>query len=116
VQHLADGEIVLGFRYRRILGEPDAEPLGPFNPSAWSSRMRYVEADLGTALDQFNAVRRINLRLLEALSGADWDHPYRHFDRGQETLRQAVRLYAAHDLTHLAQIERIKQRVSAGSA
>ncbi|MFA6240918.1 MAG: DinB family protein [Candidatus Hydrogenedentales bacterium] len=113
VQHLADGELVLGFRYRRILGEPESSPLPPFDPSAWATRLRYSEVNLGAALDQFNAVRRINLQFLEGLRDADWDVRYTHFDRGKETLRDAVRLYAAHDLCHLAQIGRIKQRVIA---
>lgn len=115
VKHLGDAELVFAVRFRCVLAEPNSA-MSAINADAWSTRLRYVEADLAAALAQFNAVREINLRFLQGLSEAEWNASYTHSIRGKETLRQSARLYAAHDLRHLAQIERIKQRVTSSCA
>jgi len=60
VAHLADDEIVVGWRMRQILGAPGA-PLQPFDQDAWAAAMRYEKRDARKSLAEFRAVREANL-------------------------------------------------------
>ena len=110
VKHLADVEFVLGFRYRIVLGE-DAPELPAIEQDDWCTNLRYVEANLGNTLDDFSAVRDVNLRLLRSLDAGQLLRYGTHSQRGKETIEMMIRLYAAHDLYHLYQIERIRKAV-----
>jgi hypothetical protein len=46
--------------------------------------------------------------LLAAASSTDLDRVGVHAERGEESVRHMMRLYAGHDLAHLRQIERIR--------
>jgi DinB family protein len=56
-------------------------------------------------------LRRDNLRLIERATPADLERVGVHAERGEESAGYLVRLYAGHDLMHLAQIERIARAV-----
>src|SRR5262245_28151180 len=110
--HLADSELVGGFRLRMILAH-DRPPLIGYDQDLFATRLRYDEVDAKDALEQFTAHRRGNLRLWQRLSDADLARVGRHSERGEETLEHMRHLYAAHDLLHLSQLERIRaSRVS----
>jgi hypothetical protein len=111
VQHLADSELVIGFRQRLVLAQ-DRPPLTGYDQDLWSSRLRYDEVDVREALDQFRALRRANLRLWERLSPEDLARVGVHSERGEETLGHLRRLFAGHDLLHLRQLERIRAVVA----
>jgi hypothetical protein len=113
VQHLADSELVAGFRLRMILAQ-DRPPLAAYDQDLWASRLRYREVSLQDALEQFVVLRRANLRLWAALTRDDLARVGVHGERGEESLERLRQLYAAHDLLHLRQLERI--RVAEASA
>lgn len=46
---------------------------------------------------------------LEQLPLADWWHTGRHQEFGVVTLRQQVSYFAAHELTHLSQIDALRR-------
>src|SRR3970282_1137759 len=48
-----------------------------------------------------------NLALLGSMPDGDLDRVGVHSERGEESVRHMVRLYAGHDLVHLAQVRRI---------
>ena len=110
VQHLADAEIMLGLRYRKVLAEP-GQPYPAIDQDAWVKELGYNERNLDDALDDFAALRKINLRLLRDLTDEQWQRHGIHEQRGKETLKDMVRLYAAHDCYHLYQIDRIKTAI-----
>jgi len=112
LQHLADVEIVLGLRYRRVLAQP-GKSVPAIDQDALAAVMDYNNADAAAALDDFEAVRRANLRLLRKLTPAQLQLHGIHEERGRETLAHMVRLYAAHDCYHLYQIDRIKKAIGA---
>jgi hypothetical protein len=107
VQHLADSELVGGFRLRIVLAQ-DRPPLTGYDQDLWADRLRYSEADIRDALDQFAALRRANLRLWQRLGPSDRVRVGMHGERGEESLEHMRRLYAGHDLLHLRQLERIR--------
>lgn len=104
--HLADVEIVIGWRIRSILGEPGT-PVQPFNQDAWAIAGHYDKRDPRKSIELHRALREANLALLKSLSPDQWKHYGQHAERGQESIEHIVRMVAGHDINHLHQIERI---------
>lgn len=111
VRHLADSEIVWGYRLRMVLAHDRPELTG-YDQDAWAGNLGYSEADVAEALEEFEALRRGHLRLLRRASPEDLDRVGDHAERGEESVRHMLRLYAGHDLLHLRQIDRIRGAVA----
>jgi hypothetical protein len=111
VQHLADTELVIGFRYRMILAQ-DKPPIPGFDQNLWADRLRYDHVRIEDALEQLGAIRQANLRVLTRLQPEEWERVGLHSERGPETVRRISELEAAHDIVHLRQIDRIKKHMS----
>ena len=109
--HLADTEIVGGFRMRLILGAPGT-PIAAFDQDRWVSSGHYDKRNPRRSVEQFRTLREANLALLKSLTPDQWQHHGVHSERGVETIDRIVHMFAGHDLNHLQQIERIlaKQR------
>ena len=103
VCHLADVELVHGFRLRQTLAQPH-HLIQPFDQDAWAGR--YAAYDLQTALRAFLAVRALSLALLAALDAGDVERRLTHPERGEMNLRILLETFAGHDLSHLGQLER----------
>lgn len=112
VQHLADSELVFGFRARMILSE-DRPPLQGYDQDRWASLFRYREVSLESALAQLGVLRAANLALLRGLGPAELERVGIHSERGPESLGHLMKLMAAHDLVHRRQIERVLGTVGA---
>jgi hypothetical protein len=104
--HLADCEIVVGWRMRQILGAPGT-PIQPFDQDSWCAAGHYEKRDARKSLEQFRAAREGNLALLKSLTPEQWKHHGMHAERGVETIEQIVRMMAGHDVNHSKQVERI---------
>jgi hypothetical protein len=109
VAHLADTEIVGGFRMRFILGAPGS-PIAGFDQDAWVKSLHYEKRDPRKSVEQFRILREANLAMLKSLTPEQWKHYGMHSERGQETIEHIVRMFAGHDLNHIAQIERIMRK------
>jgi hypothetical protein len=110
LQHLADSELVWGYRLRRVLAE-DRPSLVGFDQDLWASRLGYANAHAGRAQAMFEALRAVHLAMLQA---AGEEHLARfgvHAERGEESIGHMMRLYAGHDLAHRRQLERIRSVV-----
>ena len=110
LQHLADSEIVMGWRYRLIIAQ-DRPPLTGYDQDLWADRLHYEQANPLEALELFGVLRRANLRVLERLTPADLLRVGLHTERGEESIGHLLKLEAGHDLLHLRQIDRIHQAV-----
>jgi uncharacterized damage-inducible protein DinB len=104
--HLADTEIVVGWRIRSILGAPGT-PIQAFDQDAWAAAGNYPKRDPRKSLEQFRAVREANLALYKSLSPEQWKHFGLHAERGEESLQRILHMMAGHDINHVSQIERI---------
>jgi hypothetical protein len=109
VAHLADAEIVIGFRMRLILGAPGA-PIAAYDQDSWAASGHYEKRDPRKSVEQFRVIREANLALLASLTAEQWQQYGMHSERGQETIEHIVRMTAGHDINHLQQIERILAR------
>jgi len=107
IQHLADSELVGGFRLRMVLAQ-DRPRLTGYDQDLWATRLDYRNIDIREALEQFVALRRVNARLWQHLTPGDLARVGLHDERGEESLEHMRRLYAAHDLLHLQQLKRIR--------
>jgi hypothetical protein len=104
--HLADVEIVVGWRMRSILGAPGTA-VQAYDQDAWNASLHYDKRDPRKDLLQQRVLREANLALLKTLTPAQWKEFGMHSERGQESIEHIVRMIAGHDLNHLQQIERI---------
>jgi len=106
IAHLADAEIVGGFRLRFILGSPGA-PIVAYDQDKWVTSGHYDQRDPRKSLEQFCVLREWNLALLKSLMPEQWKHYGIHSERGRESIEHIVRMFAGHDINHLEQIEKI---------
>jgi uncharacterized damage-inducible protein DinB len=104
--HLADAELVGGWRMRLILGN-NGVSLQPFDQNVWAETFAYSRRDPATSLETFRVLRESNLAMLKALPKNLWDNYGMHQERGKETIAHIVRMFAGHDLNHLTQVEKI---------
>ena len=107
VRHLADAEIVWGWRLRLVLAH-DRPPLTGYDQDLWAERLDYGGADVKESLAEFGVLRKGNLRLVKRASAADLARVGVHSERGEESVAHMTRMWAGHDLLHLRQIARIR--------
>jgi len=112
VRHLADSDLVWGYRMRMVLAH-DRPPITGYDQDLWAERLRYDRADLEQALQELAVLRRSNLGLLAGASEADRQRVGVHAERGEESVDHMIRMYAGHDLLHLQQLDRIRAAVAA---
>jgi tRNA-binding protein len=108
VAHLADAEVVAAYRVRMILSTPGT-PIQSFDQNAWATALDYRNRDAFASLALFRALRTSLLSLLTPLDDEALDRYGMHAERGKETIRHLLRLYAGHDTNHRQQIERLLQ-------
>lgn len=106
VAHIADAELVGGFRIRFILGSPGA-PIQAFDQDVWVTALHYDKRDVRKAFEQYRALRGANLALLKTLTPEQLKQHGLHSERGPETVETIVAMFAGHDINHIQQIERI---------
>jgi hypothetical protein len=87
-----------------VLGAPGTT-LQAFDQNAWAVAGHYDKRDAGRSLTQIRALRAVTLELLGHLSAEQWQHYGVHAERGRESVEHIVRMFAGHDLNHIAQIE-----------
>lgn len=111
LRHLADSEIVWGWRMRMALAH-DRPPITGYDQDAWADRLKYGAANADESLAEFTVLRTGNLRLLRAATPEDMRRVGVHAERGEESVAHMMVMYAGHDLLHLNQIARIRDALS----
>lgn len=102
--HLADCELVFGFRLRQTVAQPH-HTVQPFDQDQWAAQ--YEAYDALTALETFTTMRRWNILFLSSLPRESFAKQMTHPERGTMTLQVVVETMAGHDRNHVKQIERI---------
>jgi uncharacterized damage-inducible protein DinB len=106
--HLADTELVGGWRMRLILGS-NGVSIQPFDQDVWAKTLGYARRDPKVSLETFRVLREANLAMLKSLPKNLWENYGMHQERGKETIAHIVRMFAGHDLNHVAQVEAIRK-------
>jgi hypothetical protein len=91
----------------------DRPTLTGYDQDRWADRLRYDQAPVETALEDFRVLRRSNLYLIAGAPPVDLARIGVHAERGEESVAHMIRLYAGHDLLHLAQLARMRQAIVA---
>ena len=108
--HLADTELVAGFRTRMILAH-DRPVLTAYDQDFWATRLHYDRTTPEENLERFSALRRANLHLWADASAGELARVGLHGERGEESVDRLMRLAAGHDRAHLRQLARIREAV-----
>jgi hypothetical protein len=106
VSHLADCEIVFGFRLRQTLAE-DNPTIQPFDQDKWA--VQYPGTAAALALETFGALRKWNQLLIQSALPSAAGRTMTHPERGTMSFQTVVETMAGHDLNHLAQLRRIAE-------
>ena len=101
--HLADVEVVLAVRLRKVLAEEEPT-LQPFDQEVWGERLYYGSRELATSLATYAANRQSNLELMRLAGDAGLERKYSHPEFGNRPIRAFVEHIADHDVAHLRQI------------
>jgi len=118
--HMVDVEMVLGYRLRLSLCEPN--PSHPaFDQDLWVEHQRYNEvADPAPLLAAVSALRPLNVALYRGSSSEQRARVALHAERGPESFDLTYRLLAGHGRFHMDQMRQtlaaIRARASAQSA
>jgi DinB superfamily len=107
--HLADAELVVGYRLRLILAS-NGTAIQAFDQDAWAETFNYSRRDPKISLETFRALRENNLRLLTSVRRELWKNYGEHQERGRESVDHILRMMAGHDLNHLQQVEKIAKQ------
>lgn len=111
MSHLADAEIALAFRIRKIAAEPRQLRVA-WDQDRWAEGGRYRRTPPREALATFTALRRSNLAYVARLSAGQRKQHGRHPEYGRLTIPQMLAHWADHDLNHLEQIEAAHRRLT----
>jgi uncharacterized damage-inducible protein DinB len=106
--HLADAELVIGYRMRLILAS-NGTVIQAFDQDAWAQTFNYNRRDSKTSVETFRMLRENNLKLLKSVPRKSWENYGQHQERGKESIDHLVKMMAGHDVNHIVQIEEIAQ-------
>ena len=104
--HLADAELVIGWRLRSILGA-SGNPVQAYDQDVWANTFDYKRRDPKASIETFRVLRESNLALLKTVPKNLWENYGLHQERGKESIAHIVNMVAGHDLNHLQQLEKI---------
>lgn len=107
VAHLADGEVILGSRYRFIAAH-DKPAIAGYDQDLFVEKLGVGNTTTDELLDDFEMARMLNTDLLARLPDEALDRVGIHSERGEESIWTIMTLYAGHDRVHLAQVETIR--------
>lgn len=107
LRHVADSEIVYGYRLR-LIAASDRPAVPGYDQDAWADHLHYHHGTVADALADHAGARRATVRWLRALGDDQWERVGVHSERGVESVRQIATLLAAHDLAHAGQVERAR--------
>jgi len=106
VAHLADGEVMIGSRFRLVAAMERPQLVG-YDQDAFVERLEVALARTSELLEDFAAVRKANVRLLQRLPQRAMARVGLHSERGEESLADMLVMYAGHDRVHEEQIARM---------
>ena len=111
--HLRDFEREgVQLRIERTIRESEPE-LADFPGDRLAAERDYQKQEFGTALRGFERSRNETVRLLARLSDEQLERRARFGDEGRVSLRRLLRLFAEHDASHRAELDRLVVDLSA---
>jgi uncharacterized damage-inducible protein DinB len=110
VHHIADAHVNAFVRFKWTLTE-DRPTIKVYNQARWAELPDATGADVEDSLQAIDAVHARWVRLLDAMTPADFAREFVHPDRGPQTIDRNVAMYAWHGRHHVAHITSLRQRM-----
>lgn len=114
IAHLSDLDLLTNVRMRMILAD-DHPRLPGFDQERFVAAV-HEEDTLADLLEQFGALRRMNLSLVARLSDAELSRTGDHPEYGSMTVRQLINRLQRHEEKHLQQIDGVKNALGLRSS
>jgi len=111
MQHLADSDLVWGWRLRMVLAH-DRPTITGYDQDLWATRLGYASVPIAQSFADFEHLRDANLRLLARVPASDYTRVGVHSERGEESVAHMMKMYGGHDILHRRQLERIRRAVN----
>ena len=115
VCHLADTEIVVADRFRRVIAEDEPQLIG-FRQEAWAEKLDYGKRKISQAVESFRRLRADNYELIKDQPEEAFQRAGLHSEHGRVTLLDLLRTYAEHVESHARQIQRVRQEYKQSKA
>jgi hypothetical protein len=109
VHHVPDSHMNAYIRFKLALTE-DEPTVRPYNQTAWAELPEAKTAPVELSLALLSALHERWVRMLAAISPAEWERTYRHPDSGTHTLDGLLAVYAWHGPHHVAHITELRRR------
>lgn len=110
--HLRDVDEEVNLPRLKMVIETTNPFLAGQDTDRWAESRNYYLQDGRQAFMDFMAARRKVIDLLESLAAEDWDRPARHAIFGPTTLRELVKILAAHDRLHQQQVHQLVGQIA----
>ncbi|MFW9856205.1 MAG: DinB family protein [Candidatus Thorarchaeota archaeon] len=107
VTHLRDAQGLLSTRVNLLL-EHDNPILTAEAVFDWATRDEGKQTTTHDIFQQYRDSREGTIATLEEIAWKDWMRNGEHEEFGQVTLKQQVSYFAAHELTHLRQLDNLR--------
>lgn len=104
--HMAETEIVFGFRVRYVLGASGAA-VPAYDQDVWARNSHYERMDPMKSLEVFTQLRQFNVALFETLPPEMMEYYGVHAERGKETVDRMFHMMAGHDINHIRQLQKL---------
>ncbi len=115
VHHLPDSHMNSYVRFRLALTEEEPT-IRPYHEDRWAELPDAKRAPVALSLDILDALHARWVRMLGAMTPADFARTLRHPESGLWTLDGLLALYAWHGDHHIAQITSLRDRERWGKA
>jgi len=102
--HLAEGEMVIGYRIRTIVNANGTD-IQAYDQNSWVKNSFYLKSHPEEALNLFKVLRKNNVAFAKSIPKKMRSYYGMHSERGKETVDRVLELAAGHDLNHLRTIE-----------
>jgi uncharacterized damage-inducible protein DinB len=109
VHHLADAQLNGFVRFKLALTE-DRPAIKTYEESLWAESVDGREAPVELSLTLLDALHARWTLLLESFAESEFRRTFRHPQRGELTLDDALQLYAWHGRHHTAHITGLRER------
>ncbi len=109
VHHLADAELNLVSRMKKIIAE-DNPLLIAFDQRKWADELDYGRTSVEGSIALFFTLRASMTPILRSLKGSDFDRTGIHNEVGKVTLQGVLEHSVEHFEHHLMAIEKIKRK------
>jgi len=101
--HLTEGEIVFAYRLR-LIASASGTPVQAYDQNLWQANAGYLRKNPKETAQSFEILRSMNVRFIKSLPRDVLDRFGMHAERGQESIRRMLELYAGHDENHIRQL------------